>query len=136
MAKDYLKDKVVKKKSATMAGWLIVLFVIIFAALLAKFALSGSIKNFNGLPDSDLAYNVAKQYILPTTLSGNVKFSDSDYKFAKRSDSVYVIKSFYTERHSDGESSRTDFTIELKYNGGAGARMTNWTLVNLDQNNN
>ncbi|MCO5935113.1 hypothetical protein NAF17_06150 [Mucilaginibacter sp. RB4R14] len=133
MAKNYLNDKVVKKNSATKAGWLILVFVLIFAALLAKFALSGTVNNFSGLPDSDLAYNVAKQYILPTTLSRNVKFSDSDYKFAKKSDSVYVIKSFYTIKDNDGESLRTDFTIELKYNGGAGARKDNWSLINLNQ---
>lgn len=136
MAKDYLKDKAVKKKSATKAGWLIVVFVLIFAALLAKFAMSGTIGNLVGLPDSDVAYNVAKQYILPTTLSRNVKFEDSDYKFAKRSDSVYVIKSAYSTKDNDGETIRTNFTIELKYNGGAGARKTNWTLVNLDQDAN
>ncbi|RYU92253.1 hypothetical protein EWM62_02120 [Mucilaginibacter terrigena] len=135
MAKDYLKEKVVKKKSASTAGWLLVILGLIFAILLGKFALSGSVNMFTGLPDSDAAYTVAKQFIIPTTLSKNIKFSDSEYKFAKKSDSVYVIKSFYTAKDDVGETSTTQFTITLKYNGGAGAKTSNWTLINLDQDN-
>ncbi|MBB5394423.1 hypothetical protein [Mucilaginibacter sp. AK015] len=135
MAKDYLKDKVVKKKSASVVGWLLALLVLIFAIMIGRFALSGSINMFSGLPDSDDAYKIAKQFIIPTTLSKNVDFSDSEYKFAKKSDSVYVIKSFYTSKFDSGETSKTNFTITLKYNGGAGAKTSNWTLLNLDQDN-
>lgn len=135
MAKDYLKAKTVKKKSASKAGWAIIFFLIVFALLLGKFALSGSVNVFSGLPDSDDAYSVAKHFIRPTTLSTHVTFSDSEYKFAKKSDSVYVIKSFYTASEKGGESSKTNFTITMKYNGGAGLQASNWSLVNLDQDN-
>ncbi|GGH06112.1 hypothetical protein [Mucilaginibacter phyllosphaerae] len=135
MKKDYLKDKAVKKKTASKAGWMIVVFVVIFAILIGKFALTNAGDVFSGLPDSDTAYGVAKQYIMPTVLSHNITFSDDEYKFAKKSDSVYVIKSSYITKESNGESEKTNFTITLKYNGGAGEKSSNWALVNLDQNN-
>ena len=135
MTKNYHKAKAVRKKSASTAGWLIVFFVAVFAVLLGKFALSGSVTLFNGLPDSDAAYGIARKFIQPTILSTKVSFSDAEYKFAKKSDSVYVIKSFYTEKYDDGETSKTHFTITLKYNGGAGANASNWTLLNLDKDN-
>ena len=135
MAKAYLKDKTVKKKSASKAGWLIACSAAIFALLLGKFALSNTSNTSSGLPDSDAAYNIAKTFIRPTVLSTNISFSDSEYKFAKKSDSVYVIKSFYTTTDKDGENSKTNFTITLKYNGGAGAETSNWAMLNLDQDN-
>jgi hypothetical protein len=135
MAKAYLRDKTIKKKSASKAGWLIAFFATIFALLLGKFALSDTSHTFSGLPDSDAAYNVAIIFIQPTVLSTNISFSDSEYKFAKKSDSVYVIKSFYTAIDKDGESSKTNFTITLKYNGGAGTQISNWAMLNLDQDN-
>jgi hypothetical protein len=135
MTKDYQKAKAVKKKSASRAGWLLAFFVVIFAVLLGKYALSGSGEIFSGLPDSDAAYSIARKFIQPTILSTKVGFSDAEYKFAKKSDSVYVIKSFYTEKFDDGETSKTHFTITLKYNGGAGANASNWTMLNLDKDN-
>ena len=135
MAKAYLRDKTIKKKSASKAGWLIASFAVIFALLLGKFALSNTSNTFRGLPDNDAAYNVAKTFIQPMVLSTNISFSDSEYKFAKKSDSVYVIKSFYTTTDKDGENSKTNFTITLKYNGGAGAETSNWAMLNLDQDN-
>ena len=134
MEHDYLQDKTVKKKSAIKFVYLLVFFGVAFAILLAKFALTGSANPFNGMPDSDAAYTVAKEFIKPTVLSSNIKFSDSEYKFAKKSDSVYVIKSFYTASDGDGESAKTDFTIVIKYNGGHAESSKNWTLVDLNQN--
>jgi hypothetical protein len=135
MEKDYLKAKEAKKKSASKAGWLLAFFLVIFMVLLGKYALSGSAEIFNGLPDSDAAYGIARKFIQPTILTPKVDFSDADYKFAKKSDSVYVIKSFYTEKFDDGETSKTHFVITLKYNGGAGANASNWTMLNLDKDN-
>jgi len=133
LEKDYLKDKTVKKKSALKVAWLLVAVVIIFAIFLAKFALTGSAAIFTGLPDSDAAYKVAKEFITPTVLSKNVKYSDDEYKFAKKSDSVYVIKSNYSAEDNNGERSKTNFTIILKYNGGAGGKIQNWTMLDLKQ---
>jgi hypothetical protein len=133
MEHNYLEDKKVKKKSAVKAVWVLAFLGVAFAVLLAKFAVSGSMNPFNGLPDSDAAYTVAKEYIAPTVLSSNVEFSDSEYKFAKKSDSVYVIKSFYTAKDGTGERAKTNFTITLKYNGGHAESGKNWTMLNLDQ---
>jgi hypothetical protein len=135
MAKDYLKEKAVKKKSAIKGSWLIVLFVVIFAGLLIKLAMSGSNGIYNGLPDSDVAYRIGRQFIQRTIRSGNATFEDSEYKFAKRSDSVYVINSSYTEMFDNGETSTTKFIITLKYNGGQGNKQTNWTMINFDEDN-
>jgi hypothetical protein len=55
------------------------------------------------------------------------------YKFAKKSDSVYVIKSSYSARDSDGESTTTNFTISLRYMGGSANREESWKLLDLDQ---
>lgn len=136
MVKDYIKDNKAKKSSAVILGRLIIFSIIVFAVLLGKFALSGfGVTTFNGLPDGDAAYSAAKQFILPTVLSSNIKFSDSEYKLAKKSDSVYVIKSHYTTTDHEGDTEITNFTIYLKYNGGASDKKHNWALLNLDQNN-
>jgi hypothetical protein len=135
MEGNYLQDKAVKKKSAVKVVWVLVFFGIAFAVLLAKFAMSGSISSFNGLPDSDVAYTVAKEYITPTVLSpSSLKFSDNEYKFAKKSDSVYVIKSFYTAKDENGDAIKTNFTITLKYNGGHAESSNSWTMLDLNQN--
>jgi hypothetical protein len=134
MEGNYLQDKAVKKKSAVKVVWVLVFFGIAFAVFLAKIAMSGSISLFNGLPDSDAAYTVAKEYITPTILSSNPKFSDSEYKFAKKSDSVYVIKSFYTANDGNGDAVKTNFTITLKYNGGHAESSNSWTMLDLNQN--
>jgi hypothetical protein len=134
MEPNYLADKTVKKKSAVKVVYLLILFVVAFVLLLVKFAIGGLSNPFNGMPDSDAAYTVAKEFIQPTVLSSNIKFSDIEYKFARKSDSVYVIKSFYTAKDADGDDEKTDFTITLKYNGGRAESSKNWTLVDLDQN--
>ncbi|MBK0379419.1 hypothetical protein [Mucilaginibacter segetis] len=133
MEKDILIDKTAKKKSAKKMGWVVVVFVIIFAVVLIKFAFTGSLSSFSGLPDSDAAYGVAKEFITPTVRSGSISFHDSEYQFAKKSDSVYVIRSSYTSKDDNGENSDVKFRITLKYNGGAASNQNNWTMLNLDQ---
>jgi hypothetical protein len=133
MEQNYLIDKKVKKKSAIKGIWLATAFGIVFLLILVKFANSGSMDVFSGLPDSDAAYDIAKTFIRPTVRSTNVTFNDGSYKFAKQSDSVYVIKSFYEAKDGDSESSITNFTITLKYNGHHSQNESNWSLLNLDQ---
>ncbi|QXV64352.1 hypothetical protein INP83_14805 [Mucilaginibacter sp. 21P] len=133
-SRDYLKDKSVKKKSAKTAAWLIAVAILVFGFLLAKFALSDT-GMFKGLPDSDTAYKIARQFIIPTVRSTNARFADDSYKFAKQSDSVYVIKSSYTIKFDSGENQTTHFTIVLKYKGGLGSQIGNWNMISLDQDN-
>lgn len=130
-AKDYLSEKKKKKKSAKTAAWFLIFFFLVFAMLMAKVATSNSWAN-GGLPDSDTAYDVARQYIMPTARSRNVDFADDDYKFAKQSDSVYVIKSSYTTKFNNGVNQTRNFTIILKYKGGMAKKIGNWDLIDLD----
>jgi hypothetical protein len=133
MEKNYLKDKKIKKQSALKGVWLLVAFGIVFVVVLVKIANSNSMAVFSGLPDSDAAYAMAKLYIRPTVRSTNVTFNDDSYKFAKKSDSVYVIKSSYSARESDGESTTTQFTISLRYMGGSAKKEESWKLLDLNQ---
>ncbi|MBD1367303.1 hypothetical protein IDJ77_26055 [Mucilaginibacter sp. ZT4R22] len=133
MEKDYLKAKQIKKESAKTAVWLLVAFGIVFVFILVKIANSNSMSVFNGLPDSDAAYAMAKLYIRPAVRSTNVTFHDDSYKFAKKSDSVYVIKSSYSARESDGQSTTTYFTISMRYMGGSAKKEESWKLLDLNQ---
>lgn len=136
LSKDYLKDKSVKNKTAKKAGLAIVGLLIVFGIFIGKWALSNSAGSLlNGLPDSDAAYVIAKQFIIPTVRGSNPVFNEDNYKFAKKSDSVYVIKSSYNIKFDDGAKQETYFTISLKYNGGMSSKTSNWTLINLDQDN-
>lgn len=135
MQGEYLKEKQVKKKSALKAVWLLVAFGVVFIFIVVKIANSNSMSVFNGLPDSDAAYAIAKVYIRPTVRSTNVVFSDDSYKFAKKSDSVYVIKSSYSAKDSNGESEITNFTISLRYRGGSAASEESWSMLDLNQDN-
>ncbi|RWY54196.1 hypothetical protein [Mucilaginibacter gilvus] len=133
MENNYLKDKQVKKKSALKGVWLLVIFGIVVVVILVKIANSNSMSVFSGLPDSDAAYAMAKLYIRPTVRSTDVSFHDDSYKFAKKSDSVYVIKSSYSARQTDGESTTTQFTISLKYMGGSATKEESWKMLDLNQ---
>jgi hypothetical protein len=131
--KDFLHAKQVKKKTAQKGVWILVVFGIVFVFILIKIANSNSMAVFSGLPSSDVAYSMAKVYIRPTVRSTSVSFHDDSYKFAKKSDSVYVIKSSYTAHDSNGESTTTNFTISLRYMGGSGSKEESWKLLELNQ---
>lgn len=132
---DYLKDKKVKKKSAMKAVWLLVGFGVVFVVVMIKIAGLNALEVFKGLPDSDAAYSIAKIYIRPTVRSTSVTFDDATYKFAKKSDSVYVIKSSYSAQDGNGESATTHFTISLRYLGGNGKSESSWKMLDLNQDN-
>lgn len=131
--KQFLQSKEAKKKSALKGVWVLAILGIFFVFILIKIASSNSMGVFSGLPSSDVAYAMAKIYIRPTVRSTSVSFHDDSYKFAKKSDSVYVIKSSYTARSSDGESTTTNFTISLRYMGGSGSKEESWKLLELNQ---
>lgn len=133
----YLKDKQHKKKTAMTGVWVLVIFGIIFIMVIAKFATSGGssdILSFTTFPNSDDAYQVAKEYISPTVKAGNLVFAEDRYQFAKKSDSVFVIKSYVTSIDERGEKIKTNFQIILKYNGGPKGVQGNWTMVDMNEN--
>lgn len=136
VSKDYLDEKAVKKKSATKALFLLLIGAAIAISVVVKITMTGSLKPnfFSGLPSSDDAYSIAKEFVQPTLKSTSVDFSDTKYQFAKQPDSVYVIKSSVTSKHDGGEQVTTEFKITLKYNGGDVSRQKNWTLLDLSEN--
>lgn len=116
--------------------WVLVLFGIIFMMIVVKFATSGGSSDmltFTMFPSSDDAYQVAKQYIAPTIKSGNLIFSEDHYQFAKKSDSVFVIKSYVTSIDEKGEKEKTNFQITLRYDGGPKAVQDNWTMIDMNK---
>jgi hypothetical protein len=136
MAKDYLADKAAKKKTGQKALWLLIILVVVVVSMVVKIIFTGNLKPdvFNGLPTSDEAYTIAKEFVKPTLKSTSADFNDSRYQFAKTSDSVYVIRSSVDSKDATGEKITVNFKITLKYNGGQASRQQNWTLVNIDEN--
>jgi hypothetical protein len=133
----YLKDKQHKRKTAITGVWLLVIVGVIFILVIVKFATSGGSSDmltFTMFPNSDDAYQIAKQYVAPTIRSGNLAFAEERYQFAKKSDSVFVIKSYVTSIDDKGDKVKTNFQITLKYNGGPKAVQDNWTMVDMNEN--
>ncbi len=132
MAKDYTADKAAKRKTGQKALWFLIILLILVVGILIRVTLTGSLTRdvFSGLPSSDEAYTVAKEFIKPTLKSNSIEFKEG-LKFGKTSDSVYVIQSSVDSKNETGEKVTTDFKIIMKYNGGEATREKNWSLVNL-----
>jgi hypothetical protein len=134
MKRDYLSDKDEKKKSTRQGIIAIVIFVIIFIAVIFRFATRPG--NNEGLshqiPTGKEAYEIAKDYIKPTIKFPEAEFPDSDFQFSKNSDSVYVIKSYYEANNGSGQNVKTNFNITLKYNGGISSKAENWKMVSME----
>lgn len=134
MDKNYLAEKKKKKKSAVGAAWILVIIAIIFVVIIAKFAFSGSVDEIiSGMPSSDDVYAVAKAFVKPTLKSTEADFSDSEYQFGKKEDSVFVIKSYVKTKDNAGEDQKTNFEITLKYKGGAKQDQNSWEVLNLNE---
>jgi hypothetical protein len=134
-ADQYLKEKADKKKTGNKALVLFLVLIFIVISVVIKITLTGSLKPdfFKGLPGSDDAYAIAKEFIRPTLKSSSANFSDTKYQFGKQSDSVYVIQSSVESRNDSGDKINTEFKIVLKYNGGQVDKQKNWTLIDLNQ---
>jgi hypothetical protein len=133
----YLKDKKHKQKTAKAGIWALCVMGVIFLTVIYKFAVSGGssdMLSFTMFPNSDDAYQIAKEYVAPTIRSGNLAFAEERYQFAKKSDSVFVIKSYVTSIDEKGDKVKTNFQITLKYNGGPKAVQDNWTMVDMNEN--
>jgi len=134
MDKNYLTEKKKKKKSAVKAAWVLVILAIVFIVIIAKFAFSGSADEIvNGMPSSDDVYAVAKSFVRPTLKSAESDFSDSEYQFGKKEDSVFVIKSYVKTKDNGGEEQKMNFEVTLKYKGGEKQDQKNWELINLNE---
>lgn len=132
-ADQFLKQKAAKKKSGNKVLWGLLFFCFIAITIVVKITVTGSLKPsfFKGMPGSDDAYTIAKEFIRPTLATSSANFSDSKYQFGKKSDSVYVIQSSVETSNNSGEKITTEFKIVLKYNGGQIDKQKNWSLVDL-----
>jgi len=133
--KDYLTEKQEKIKSTARGIIVLLIFVVIFIAVIIRFAIrSGTNEGFFRLmPTGKDAYEISKEFILPSLKSADTEFPDKDYEFSKNSDSVYIIKSHFDTKDLSGQEVKTEFTATLKYNGGSSDDEHNWTLVKLEE---
>lgn len=134
MEKNYLQSKAGKKKSAKGAAWIVVALAIIFIYVVVKFALSGVIRlTSGGLPTGNEAYEVAQDFVKSTVHSNNVNFPSSSYGIAKKSDSVYLIRSAVEIDGDDGYKKTTNFKVLMQYKGGKQNNMKSWSLLNISE---
>jgi hypothetical protein len=136
MEKTYLKDKHLKKKRAMKGAYGIVVVAVIFVFIMIKFATSGGVSDilsFGKMPNADDAYKIAQEFVIPTIRTTNTSFPEDGYQFGKKSDSVYVIKSYVTSVDERGRTNRTNFQMILKYNGGAKFLKKNWSMVDINE---
>jgi len=136
MKRDYLAEKAAKKKVTREAMWILLIFIVLFLAVMFRIAWRSESAGgfFSSMPSGDDAYEIAKDYIIPTLRSSNVEFADKDYQYAKSSDSVYVIKSYFQAKDPSSGNAKTNYTVTIKYNGGTISNDRNWSLLNLQEN--
>ena len=133
---DYLAAKEEKRKPTSQAIVVLAVFVIVFLAVIFRFAIrSGANEGFFlSMPTGAQAYKVSTAFVRPTiTLPGDVSFPDNDYQYSKNSDSIFVIKSFYIVEDSNGHEAKKEFSITLKYHGGSYSDGRNWSVMELQQ---
>ncbi len=129
----FYKEKAAKRKSGNKVLVVLLVLCLIVITVVVKITLTGSLKPtfFKGMPSSDDAYTIAKEFIRPTLAASSANFSDSKYQFGKKADSVYVIQSSVETSNSSGDKINTEFKIVLKYNGGQIDKQKNWSLIDL-----
>jgi hypothetical protein len=136
MTQTYLKEKQHKKKRAMKGVYAIIIVGIAFVFIMIKFATSGGVSevlSFSKMPNADDAYKIATEFVTPTIRDGNISFPDDKYQFGKKTDSVFIIKSYVLSKGSRGETNRTNFEVILKYNGGPKFLKKNWDLVDINE---
>ncbi|MFI5163101.1 MAG: hypothetical protein ACHQHN_17605 [Sphingobacteriales bacterium] len=128
----YLQNDAAKKSFLKKGVLVLIMLALIFAAFMARFALSGSRTDFlNGVPHGDDAYVMAKKFIRPTIKASNVVFPESGYQCAQKPDSVFVVKSYAEAKDQPGPKSITPFEITLKFSGGKVQDKNNWKILGI-----
>ncbi|HEX8024213.1 hypothetical protein [Mucilaginibacter sp.] len=136
MTQTYLNEKQHKKKRAMKGVYAIIIVGIAFVFIMIKFATSGGVSevlSFSKMPNADDAYKIATEFVTPTIRDGNISFPDDKYQFGKKTDSVFIIKSYVLSKDSRGQTNRTNFEVILKYNGGPKFLKKNWDLVDINE---
>jgi len=133
MAKNYKDQKAAQRKTGNKALWLLMVLLVVVIAMVIKIMFANNLKGgggFSGMPTSDEAYTVAKEFVQPTLKSSSADFNDAHYQFSKSDDSVYTIQSSVTT----SDKVTTNFKIRMKYRGGEPTKTKNWDMVSLDSN--
>ncbi|RYZ97290.1 MAG: hypothetical protein EOP47_22045 [Sphingobacteriaceae bacterium] len=135
MPDNYFEIKTKDDKYARKGIWIVVLLLIALIVVTVRFARSASspISIFIGLPSSSEAYDVSKKFITPDIKGVNIKFADA-YQFGKRTDSVYIIRSFIQNVY-DNRPGKLYFKVVLKYKGGQPTQKDNWEVLDVRFNN-
>lgn len=135
MNKDYLAEKANKRKVAKEAFWILLIFIVLFTAIIMRFAIRSVFTEgiFSTMPSGDDAYKIAKHYIKPTINSPDASFADDDYRYAKDDDSVYIVKSHFNIKDSSNIKVIINYTIKLKYIGGKHTDEQSWTMLTLEE---
>lgn len=133
MEKNYLESKKARKSSALKAVWILVIMSLILIFIIVKFARTGIRFNTSGIPTGDEAYEVAQDFVKATLRSDKVEFPGSGYQMAKRSDSVYVIRSVVEVTDEAGEKKTNNFKVVMEYKGGKQDDQKNWNLLNISE---
>jgi len=132
MANTYMQGKAARKKTAMKAVWLLFLLIIISLIVIIRMINPSGLSVSIGAPNNDDAYYVAKEFIKPTLKATSVSFPETGYQYAKRPDSIYVIRSFSLTKDESGEESKSPFEIRMKYKGGLNKNMENWSVLAID----
>jgi len=107
---------------------------VLFFLVILKFIFSSGQDNVSsGIPDQAAAYRMAQQFIRNKAKADKLKFPDTGYRFAKKSDSVFVINTI-AEVQTGVENKKVNCFVMLKYNGGPGNNEDSWTILDMSQN--
>ncbi len=133
---DYLAAKEESRRPTKEAIIILLVFIVVFIAVIFRFAVrSGTNEGFfSVIPTKKQAYQASRDLIRSKiTAAGDVIFPDNDFQCSKNSDSIYVIKAFYTVQDSYGHEAQTNFTATLRYNGGSSSNSRNWKMITFQQ---
>lgn len=134
MSNNYLESKAIKKKTAKKAAWLLAALGLIFIFVILKFAQSAGVRfTTSGLPTGSEAFEISKDFVRSTVRSNHVDFPGSGFQFAKKSDSVYVVRSVVELDADNGEKKTVNFRILMQYHGGKQDELKNWSLLNISE---
>ena len=134
MNNSYVESKAIKKRTAKKAVWLLVGLGLIFIFVILKFAQSAGVRfTTSGLPTGNEAFEISKDFVRSTVRTDRVEFSGSGFQFAKKSDSVYVVRSVVELNSDNGDKKTVNFRVLMQYHGGKQDELKNWSLLNISE---
>lgn len=133
MKDNYINEKKAHKSTTGFVMRILIFFILIVIFLLARIAYRGVSGGslFDAPPTSDNTYEIAKQLMKPVIVDRDITFAEDGYQFGRRSDSVFVIRSYYVAKDKN-EAIKKYFRIVLKYNGKGNRNINNWMVLNIE----